>query len=187
MATPIGTALLDKFAVVFIAIFIFAIVYGLLELVKIFGPGKKNLHAIIAMMIALMAILSSDMVYMIKTMLPWISLMIVFFFFLHAIPMFMGMKQDEVVVFMGGKKRLAAVGWVLGAMIFLVLYSLSNLWGERLLQGDIGNGTNVSMNGTGAGSDFKSNLFSVAFNPKVLGLFIFMLIATLTVNFLTKD
>ena len=187
MATPISTALLDKFAIIFIAIFLFAVIYGVLEVVHLFGQDKKNLNAAIAAMVAILAILSPDLISMLKTMLPWISMMIVFFFFLHAVPMFMGIKQEEVLTFMGGKKRLTTVAWVLGAMIFLVIYSMGNMYGERLLKGDVSNGTNVSTNTTVHSGGFYGNIFSIAFNPKVLGLFIFMLIAGLTINFLTKD
>jgi len=187
MATPISTALLDKFAVIFIAIFLFAVIYGVLEVVHLLGNDKKNLNAAIAAMVAILAILSPDLITMLKTMLPWISMMIVFFFFLHAVPMFMGIKQEEVLTFMGGKKRLTTVAWVLGAMIFLVIYSMGNMYGERLLKGEVGNGTNVSTNTTANSGGFFGNVFSIAFNPKVLGLFMFMLIAGLTINFLTKD
>ncbi len=186
MATPISTALLDRFAVIFIVIFLFAILYGLLEVVHLFGDDKKNLHAAIAAMIALLAILSADLIFMIKTMLPWISLMIVFFFFMHAIPMFMGLKQDEIITFMGGQKRIATVGWVFGAMLFIVLYALGTMYGNPLLNEDTSG--NYTGNETASGDNaFFGNAFSIVFNAKVIGLFVFMLIATLAIQFLTRD
>ena len=188
MATPISTALLDRFAVIFIVIFLFAILFGLLEVVHLFGENKKNLHAAIAAMIAILAILSSDLIFMIKTMLPWISLMIVFFFFMHAIPMFMGLKQSEIITFMGGQKRIATVGWVFGAMLFIILYALGTMYGNPLLNEDVDGAGNSSVNATASGDNaFFGNAFSIIFNAKVIGLFVFMLIATLAIQFLTRD
>ncbi|RLE42756.1 hypothetical protein DRJ48_02820 [Candidatus Woesearchaeota archaeon] len=186
MANPINVALLDKFSVIFIAIFLFAIVFGILELVKLFGSDKKNLHAIIAAIIALIAIINQDMTAMVKMWLPWIALMIVFFFFMFAIPLFMGLKRDEILTAIGGPKRLSAVWWVLGAMIFLVVYSLGNLYGEGLLHGEV-SGANVTQVNVTAGESFKGNVFNTVFNPKVLGLFFLMLLVMLAITYLTRD
>ena len=187
MATPIGfTYLLDKFSVVFIMIFLFAILFGLLEVISIFGKERKNLHAAIAAAITLISILTPALLTFIKTMLPWISLMIVFFFFLHAIPMFMGLKQDEVLVFMGGAKKLGAIGWVLGAMIFLVVYTLGGLYGEQHRQEIFeGNETVANINETGA--TFQAQVFKIIYNPKIVGLFVVLLIAMLAITYLTRE
>ncbi len=186
MATPIlNTSVLENFSILFVIIFLFSIIYGLLELVKIFGENKKNLHAIIALAVTIIAVMTPDLLRMIKMILPWVALMILFFFFLFAIPLFMGLKRDEILVFMGGKKKLGAVGWVLGAMIFLIVYSLSSLYGERLLKGDL-EGGNASINVTGQ-SEFKTNILKTLTHPAILGLFVLLLISMLTINYLTKD
>ena len=57
--------------------------------------------------------------------------------------MFMGMKQEQVLRFMGGKRQIGTVGWVMGALVFLVLYSMSNMYGDRLARGDV-DGDNLS-------------------------------------------
>jgi len=187
MATPLNLGLLDNFSVIFIILLLFAILYGLLELVKIFGEGKHNLNAIISLMITIIAAMSPDLVKMLKLMLPWIAMMIVFFFFLFAIPMFMGMTKTDITTFMGGKKRIGTVGWVFGAMIFLIIYSMGNMFGEKLLVGDVSDSnSSVSVNASSS-SGFQSNVFKTVFNPKIIGLFFILLLSMLAITYLTKD
>ncbi len=187
MATPLNLGLLDKFSVIFIILFLFAILYGLLELVKVFGEGKHNLNAIIALMVTLIAAMTPDLVKMLKLMLPWIAMMIVFFFFLFAIPMFMGMTKTDITTFMGGTRRIGTVGWVFGAMIFLIIYSMGNIFGEKLLVGDVSNSNSSSSVNASATSNFQSNVFKTVFNPKIIGMFFILLLSMLAVTYLTKD
>jgi len=185
MATPLNLLILDKFSVIFIFIFLWAVIFGLLEVVNLFGSDKRNLHAIIAFVVALIAAITPDLVQMIKVILPWTSLMIVFFFFLFAIPLFMGLGRDEILTFMGGKKKIAVVGWVLGALIFLILYSLSQIHGDELLNyGESGEINASAGNSTAQG--FQANLFKTVFNSKIIGLLLFMIIAVLTITYLTR-
>jgi hypothetical protein len=184
MATPLSLGILENFSVIFIFIFIWAVLFGIFEIINIFGDGKRNLNAIVAFVVALIAAITPDFVFIIKTILPWTSLMIVFFFFLFAIPLFMGLGKDDVLTFLGGKKKIAVVGWVLGAMIFLILYSLSQIHGDELLNyGDTGEFIEAE-NGTATG--FQENLFKTVFNPQIIGLFMFMIIAVLAITYLSR-
>ena len=77
MATFLDTGLLSYFSVIFPALLVFVIVYALLEKTKLLGENKA-IHAIAAIAIALMLMLSRNIMNVINYMAPWFVLLFVF-------------------------------------------------------------------------------------------------------------
>ena len=72
-------------------------------------------------------------------------------------------------------------------MIFLIIYSMGNIFGEKLLVGDVSNSNSSSSVNASATSNFQSNVFKTVFNPKIIGMFFILLLSMLAVTYLTKD
>ncbi len=190
MAIPLGLGLIDKFSVVFLALMIFAITYGVLSVSNIF-KGAKNLYGIIALGVTFLALINSDFVRMLLMILPWIAMMILFFFFMFFILHFLGMDTDLILTVMGGEKKMSTLWWVFGALIFLVVWSLGSIMGQRYLEQGPGvsDVTEISpaMNATTATNSFHQNLTNILFHPAVLGFAVILIIAMMALLMLTRD
>ncbi len=189
MAIPLGLGLLEKFSIVFLALMIFAITYGVLSVSNIF-KGAKNLYGIIALGVTFLALINSDFVRMLQMILPWIAMMVLFFFFMFFILHFLGLDTDLILTAMGGEKKMSVLWWVFGALIFLVIWSLGNIMGPRYLSQspDISNVTEVSaVNATTSTNSFHRNLTNILFHPAILGFAVILIIAMMALMMLTRD
>jgi len=72
MATFLDLTVLRYFSIIFTFILAFVIVYGFLEVFKMFGSDRKGLHAWVALAMAFLVVLTSSVVNVIKFALPWI-------------------------------------------------------------------------------------------------------------------
>ncbi len=94
-------------------ILFFAIIYGALEKTQVFGEGRKDINAIIALVIALIASTTSWVLKGVAGFLPWvgfIALIVVAFLMLAA------------MVYGGDVGELFKSDWVkAGALIFVVI------------------------------------------------------------------
>ena len=69
MASILDIGLLNTFSPIFTFILLFALIYAILEFAKIFGENK-NIHGLIAFVVALIASLSKGVVATITLMVP---------------------------------------------------------------------------------------------------------------------
>ncbi len=198
MATFLDISILSHFVSVFTFLLVFVIVFGMLEVFKVFGEGKKGLHAIIGVSIGLIFMFSSGVTAVIQTFMPWFTILIlVIFFILFAVRMF-GVSQKDISesVTEGG-----ALTWILIFTAVIVLFSLGAGFGQKSLQEGPGsaavntttttqtstttvNNQTVATGSTSTG-DFNQNLYNTIYHPKVLGLILIMVIVILAMLFLT--
>ena len=190
MANPFSINFLDRFSVVFVMIFVFALVFGVLEVTGLFGKDKKNIHAIIALMMAIFAALTPSFVIMIKVALPWLSFMLIFFFFFVFFGSFLGFDKEEgIQAFLGGQKKTSALIWVLVGLIIIVIVGVTSIGGQDLLEeGDHNSSNATGISGQDVDSaDYYDNVWNTLFNPTVAGVIMFLLIGVFTVMLLTRD
>lgn len=191
MATFLDISILGNFIGIFTFLLVFVIVYGMLELFKIFGDGHKGLHAIIALAVAFIVIFSKGVVAVIQTFTPWFTILIlVIFFILFAVRMFGATDKDIHNELTSGT---TITTWIIIFTVVILLFSLGAGFGqESLTQGGGGKvtQTNTTINATGdsgstATGNFNQNLYNTLFHPKVLGLILIMLLAVIAMLFLT--
>ena len=82
MATVLDIGLLQEFQIIFGWIFVFVLVYAVLELTKVLGENK-GLNAIIGFTAATLFALSSQAVAIVTGMAPWVVVMVVVFMSEH--------------------------------------------------------------------------------------------------------
>lgn len=192
MATFLDISILSNFVSVFTWFLVFVIVYGMLELFKVFGEGHRGLHGIIAIAMAFIVIFSKGVVAVIQTFTPWFTILIlIIFFILFAVRMFGATDKDirdEL------KSGTTITTWIIILTVVILLFSLGAGFGQDTLQESPGvtPGTyvNASTNltvepGSTATPNFNQNLYNTLFHPKVLGLILIMLTAVLAMLFLT--
>jgi len=199
MATFLDISILSHFVSVFTFLLVFVIIFGLLEVFKVFGEGRKGLHALIAACIGFIFIFSSGVTTVIQTFMPWFTILIlVIFFILFAVRMF-GVSQKDIS---SAITEGSVMTWILIFTVLILLFSLGAGFGQKSLQdvqtstpANASAGTSVSVinnQTTVVGStnspNFNQNLYNTLYNPKVLGLVLIMIIVILAMLFLTaKD
>ena len=97
MATFLDIGLLEHFGVIFVILLVFLIVFALLEYIKPFGEEKKGLHAIIALVVALLFLVSKIATNMVKMMVPWFMVLAIFLFFTMFLIRMFAVKEKHML------------------------------------------------------------------------------------------
>ena len=206
MATFLDVSLIGTFGNIFIVLLVFLIVFGILEYIKAFGPERKGLHGIIALVIGLLFLISKTASNMIRMMVPWLMVLAIFLFFgMFMIRMFGRTEADM-------RKLIAdpqLYPWIIVLLVLILIFSLGNAFGQSLLErgegttptegtGSVdGTGTVVGPDGTPlqtptAGttstttSSFSTNMLNTIRHPKVLGMIFIFMVGMFALMFLTK-
>jgi len=202
MATFLDIGILEHFGKIFVVLIVFLIVFGLLETVKVF-PGKKGLNGLIALIIGLMFLVSNVATNMVKTMVPWFIVGILFIFFVLFMIRMWGLGDADIKNLIGDSN---VYPWLIVLMIVILLGTLSTVFGQSLLEKGEGssntvvvdaNGTYVGvdssaglpgpgMPGSTTTSSFSTNMLNTLRHPKVLGMILVLIIGAFLMLFLTK-
>ena len=201
MATVIDVGFLNNFAEVFMFLLIFAVLYGALTKIDFFklGDKGKGLHAIIAVTVALLTLISGNVTAMIGTMVPWFFVLFLFIILMIISAMLFGVSNDQMAKVIG---KPEAFSWIIIFGAIILLFSLGAGFGQQLLEEQPGvndNGDDDSNGGIGTtGGDsfggevttntgtYESDLVRTIFHPKVLGLMLLGIIGLITSIFITK-
>ncbi len=146
MATFLDLSLLGFFGSIFMFIFVFALVWGLLSFFKLFKgvPGENGIYGLIALAMALFATVSKTTTTLIATLAPWFTVMIVFLFLLFIVfRMFSGEDGSQI------KDAITKPGiyWTIIVLgIIILIGSLSNTFGQDLLEDQVGPTSNIDDN-----------------------------------------
>ncbi|MCA9477602.1 MAG: hypothetical protein KC535_00460 [Nanoarchaeota archaeon] len=214
MATFLDVSLFGYFGSIFIFLFVFAIVWGILTWAKIFKgvPGEKGIYGLVALSIGLIVMISSDTSTLIATMAPWFAVLMIFVFLVFLIfRMFSGDDHSQL----SSAIKSPGVYWTLIVLsVIILLASLSSTFGQRLL--DDGQGTTTSVNidsrnevtnpqeitdgttsttttttdavsGSTATNSFSDNVLSTITHPKVLGLIMMMFISFFAILLIARS
>lgn len=119
MATFLDLSILNYLTPLFTFLFILVISYAVLDKFKLLGEHFAP-KAIAAFSIAMIFILSSRMMAAINIATPWFILMIILGFFIVAMLMFMGVKQESVTRAVSS----GTVIWIV-VIISLILFIIS--------------------------------------------------------------
>ena len=212
MATFLDIGVFSYFSVVFIFLLVFTVVFALMNYIKIFGAeSKQGWNAIIALCIAAIALMSRSAINFLSFVTPWfVLLFFVIFFIMFAIRMF-GLEEKDMKEII---KDSTVYWFILVFVILIVLFGLGNTLGQSALpyttpgatptattdtgtaatdSGTASTGTDTGTTSTAVGSpgstatpSFQQNLYATIFNPKVLGMFFLLVIATVSVAILAQ-
>ena len=196
MATFLEIGLLEHFGPLFVVLIIFLILFGLMEYIKAFGEGKRGLHAIIALMVALLFLASKAATTMVNFMVPWFMVLVIFVFFILFVVRMFGVGEGEMKDLI---KDSNVYPWIIVFALLILIVGLSTVFGQGLLESGSGktstttnytDGTGISNPDSGTTStttpSFATNALNTLRNPKVLGLIFVLVVAAFALLFLTK-
>ena len=188
MATFLDIGLLEYFSVIFPALLVFVIVFALFEKYKLLGESK-TIHAIVAIAVAFMVMLLKDVLDIINFISPWFVLVFIFVVLLLMVYKIMGVTDEKLTEFIQTDN---ATKWFIFAIgMIIIVAGISHVYGQRLLPvttGESGEVVNATIEeGAGTTSSFQSNVATIFFNTKVLGLILIMLVAVFSISLLTRE
>ncbi len=186
MATFLDFTLASRFSSIFIFIFMWIVLYGLISISKIFGENK-GLHSLLALVVAFFLFIYKPAFSAIMFMTPWFFMLAFVAFFLLLLAKIFNPDLDTATLLNNG-----GVKWTLITIaIIIFLFALGESLSPAIQQAQTA-GQPVVVNGTVVGYQqtpqevHHSNLVSVLFHPAILGLLLLALIATFTIVFLTQ-
>lgn len=145
MVTFMDISIFTYLGPIFMFLFVFAIAYGFLSMLKIFKgvPGEQGLYGLISLVIALFVIISKDAFMLIGTFTPWFTVLIVFLFLVFlVVKMFVG-NDDKLFASM---LKEGALKWVMIVLFIIILIiALSSTFGQDMLETGSGNSSNQAV------------------------------------------
>jgi hypothetical protein len=187
MATILDLGLLQSFDIIFPVILIFALVFAILQKTKVVGDSL-GINSIIAVAVAFMSLLSESVIQVVKFIIPWFTVAIIFFLLIILVFQVFGAKEADIFSYVKGDK---AIGWVvIGVGIVIIFAAFANVLGQQLTDASFqsssgGNVTIITPSEGVATENFQQNIYSTLFHPKVLGLLVLFGIAIFAVALLT--
>jgi len=181
MASVLDLGLLKEFSVIFSALFIIAVVYGILQYTKILGD-RKGLHMFIAFFIGMMILLFPGMGDVITTIVPWFVLMFILILMILITQKMFGATDSDLLTAL--KKNPQITSWVIFFSMIILLSAFGKIFfspastDETTPEVTLKNGTIVrgEIGETGPGA-----FWATIVHPKVLGLIMLLAVGIFTI------
>lgn len=179
MATPLDISFLQNFSILFPFLLTFAVITGILGMVKAFGDNKA-IHAVIAFCLAILVLFSDIATATINRMAPWFVILFLFIMFTLMGYMVFGATEKDILGVLGSKDFRYINYWVIALALIVGIGSLTSVISERGGIGKTSAGT-VEINRTGM-PEQTSDFWATIAHPKVLGMIMILLVAMFTIQ-----
>lgn len=194
MVTFLDFSILSGAKAIFAFILVFALVYGLLKFTK-FLNLPDNFISLVAVSLAVLSVLSPQMVRVIEVVTPWYVLMMLIIIFILVTSMIFGSlggNVGDIRKNMGGYYKIIMI-WIVVISVIIFFsglgyvflsgsdseYALNQDGDTTVLDGadsDATEGSDSDLGGKGV-----DTFLETLFHPKVVGMVLFLIIAGLTV------
>ncbi|MFH2028107.1 MAG: hypothetical protein ABIJ08_03140 [Nanoarchaeota archaeon] len=168
MATFLDVSGLEHFASFFVFLFVWLVVYSLLQYTKVLGENQ-GVNIIVGLLIGLFVLFSPLATGIVQNIAPWFAVLFIFAIFAVAGMRVMGATDADIA----GAGQLKLLLGIL-AVIVIFVGALSYIRGEVSVPGD--NETSVDY----------SRPSAVIFHPNILGVIFIGLVATFTIALLAS-
>lgn len=182
MATILDVGLIQYFQVIYPVLFVFAIVFAVLQKTKALTDAVA-INALIAVLAGFMVLLSRRLIDVINFMIPWFVVVIIFFILMLLIFRVFGAEEDVFKKALTGGREITYI--IIGIVIVIMIAAFANVYGQTLLGESAQAGTVEPGTGVASGS-FQQNIYATLFHPKVLGMLILFGIAIAAVALLSS-
>lgn len=179
MATLLDTGLIAFLLPLFVFLFIFVVIYGLLSKTKLLGEKQTALNFIASICIAAVAIFAGDLIKVLGAVTPWIVFLILILLLIFGLYKFFGVEEKEIWATIGGQ----TVVYVIILLILLIGLAavfekeISPLTGSQ--EDSSGNLTAGKVGGAG-----KSEVISTLTHPRLLGALFILIVSAFSMKLL---
>lgn len=174
MVTFLETGLLGYFTPIFTFLFIWTAIYAVLQYTNFLRAGKP-IHATIALVLALLSLLSDRMMLLVSAMAPFFVVAMIFLLLLLMIYRMFGMEENWIRDLIQGEESTLRY-FILTMAIVVVMGLIAYVYGDFF----------ASLTMPGNESVIK-NIGATFFNPKVLGLVFTLAIAAFMILALAAE
>lgn len=174
MASFLDIGILNYFVPAFVFLLVYGILLAMLEKIKVFGEGKA-VNQVIALAIAVLFVLTPDLVGIVKIITPWFTVMFVFLLMIMMLFLFVGVKEGEI------SKQFTDRGtvWIIIVICLTIfIYALTQVYGAQIQT--IYGGANATEQG-----GLNQVIGQIIFHPRVLGMLFLLVIAAQAVRMIS--
>jgi len=185
MVSFLDLGLLEHFSVLFPVMFVFLVVFALLERFNfpIGGEKGRGINALIALTLAGILLFSKNSLNIVSLLAPWFVIGIVFLLLLFLLFMMFGVKEDQFLKVVR-EDKLVNLSVVIISII-LLMGAIAKTFFAATPDGSGGFGE-AFVTGT-AGSVGEAAFWLTLFHPKVLGVLFVLVIALFAVKLLSGN
>ena len=183
MASLLDTSLIGFISPVITFLFIWAILYAILNKSKIFGEASSSISAFIAFVVALMFLFTPSATNLVNIFTPWLVVLFIVVILIVTIFLSIGYTEESFRNFMGE----GVIRWtILIIVIIILVISMTQVFPSvSTIAG--GEGTSIDV-GEGAGSaSVGEEVRRAIFSPKMLGALFLLFIAAFAVRAISES
>jgi hypothetical protein len=174
MATVLDLGLLQMFEPIFAVLFVFTLMFAILQKTKALTENV-GINGLISVVIAFMVLMSPSLVSIINFMIPWFTVVIIFFVLMLLVFQVFGAKDAD---FASAVKDKGLMWGIIGIGLIILFAAIGSVIPENF-------GPNLETAESAGDDGFSANLMDVLFNPKVIGIIVIFLVAIFAVIFLS--
>ena len=175
MATLIDLGLLQNLTTIFGFIFVWLIVYAILQFTGFLGRNQ-GINILIGLCVGVFALFSGNVMEVIKQMVPWFVLVFIFLIFLLLIFKIFGTEDAKI---REAVKDKSVMYWIITFSILILVIALANVYGGGLMD--------LTETTTGSTEGFEQSFWTSFFHPKLLGLIFVLLICVFTIKLMAGE
>ncbi len=162
---------LQNFSAIFVFLFVFSLIFGLLSYAKFLGDNK-GINAMIAFVVAILFTLSKTLVRATEYIAPWFVMLVLFAILIILMFRFIGASEADITQVI--KHHNTIITFVFVFVIVIVVLSFGQVLKEQAAEGNVT-------------TTFPAKVGAVLQHPTVLGLIAILMIAVWTIRFLSEN
>jgi len=176
MASPVDLGLLPKLSPIFVFLFIFLLLYAVLNKTKVFGAARE-INLAVSFILAVLFMLTPGVGTVITTITPWLVILFFLIIMIVTLFLFVGVKESVIAsVF-----QESSTAWLLIIIIILMFgFVLSQVYGP-FVQGLAGGDAAATKQG------ITYDIARIVFSPRLLTTALVLVIAAQTVRLIGKN
>ncbi|MFH0752812.1 MAG: hypothetical protein V1914_04435 [archaeon] len=175
MATILDIGILEYFTPVFVWLFIFALLYAILDKTGVLGENK-GLKALVAFALSMLFVLTQDLMRIVSIMTPWFVILIIAVLFIMIFFLFVGVKGESIAKQFS--ERITV--WIILVLILTIfIYAMTQVYGADIhnIYGEDGGEPEEGLN---------QAIGQILFHPKMLGIIFILLVAAQAVRLIAQ-
>ena len=194
MATFLDISIFSHIRIIFVFLFIAALIYAILLKTKFLGQNK-TISVIIAFSVAILFSMMGSTNQMLDLVLPAFAIFLLFGFMIGTLFIFLGGSSDNISSVFGDNPKIMGY-WVLIITLLIFLGGFGKIFFDPTSEQAVGinktvtdgNGNTIEAgSGEAIGQVGENAFWDTIFHPKVLGFIALMMIGTFTVMYMVKS
>ncbi|MEK6816019.1 MAG: hypothetical protein AABY09_00260 [Nanoarchaeota archaeon] len=174
MASFLDIGILNYFVPAFVFLLVYGLILAILEKTKVFGDTKAA-NQVVALSVAVLFVLTPDLVGIVKIITPWFTVMLVFLLMIMMLFLFAGVKESDIT------KQFSDRGtvWIIIVIIITIfIYALTQVYGAQIQT--IYGGQNATEQG-----GLNQVIGQIIFHPRILGMLFLLVVAAQAVRMIS--